>query len=91
MLAVLLCMSVLPMLAGNAPAEQAKKVLNGIVIGSDGDTPLTGVVIYSKENPKEITTTDANGEYKFSVSPSTQTVVFEMMGYDTKELKVADT
>ena len=91
MLAVLLCMSVLPMLAGNAPAEQAKKVLNGIVIGSDGDTPLTGVVIYSKENPTEITTTDANGEYKFSVSPSTQTVVFEMMGYDTKELKVADT
>ena len=91
MLAVLLCMSVLPMLAENAPAEQAKKILNGIVIGSDGDTPLTGVVIYSKENPKEITTTDANGEYKFSVSPSTQTVVFEMMGYDTKEIKVADT
>ena len=91
MLAVLLCMSVLPMLAENAPAEQAKKILNGIVIGSDGDTPLTGVVIYSKENPKEITTTDANGEYKFSVSANTQTVVFEMMGYDTKEIKVADT
>ena len=54
MLAVLLCMSVLPMLAENAPAEQAKKILNGIVIGSDGDTPLTGVVIYSKENPLQI-------------------------------------
>ena len=31
MLAVLLCMSVLPMLAENAPAEQANKILNGIV------------------------------------------------------------
>ncbi len=59
---------------------QADKILNGIVIGSDGDTPLAGVVIHSKENPKEIATTDANGEYKFSVSPTTETVVFEMMG-----------
>ena len=89
--AVLAMLLWLPAMANPSAAEQANKVLNGIVIGSDGDTPLTGVVIYSKENPKEITTTDANGEYKFSVSPSTQTVVFEMMGYDTKEIKVADT
>lgn len=79
------------MLAQNAKTGQADKILNGIVIGSDGDTPLAGVVIHSKENPKEIATTDANGEYKFSVSPTTETVVFEMMGYDTKEIKVADT
>lgn len=79
------------MLAQNAKTGQADKILNGIVIGSDGDTPLAGVVIHSKENPKEIATTDAHGEYKFSVSPTTETVVFEMMGYDTKEIKVADT
>ena len=90
-LAVTLCLGVLPMLAQNAKTGQADKILNGIVIGSDGDTPLAGVVIHSKENPKEIATTDANGEYKFSVSPTTETVVFEMMGYDTKEIKVADT
>ena len=41
MLAVLLCMSILPALADASAAEQANKVLNGIVIGSDGDTPLT--------------------------------------------------
>lgn len=90
-LAVTLCLGVLPMLAQNAKTGQADKILNGIVIGSDGDTPLAGVVIHSKENPKEIATTDAHGEYKFSVSPTTETVVFEMMGYDTKEIKVADT
>ena len=91
MLAVTLCLGVIPALAQNAKAGQADKILNGIVIGSDGDTPLAGVVIHSKENPKEVATTDAHGEYKFSVSPTTQTVVFEMMGYDTKEIKVADT
>jgi len=90
-LAVTLCLGVLPTLAQNAKTGQADKILNGIVIGSDGDTPLAGVVIHSKENPKEIATTDAHGEYKFSVSPTTETVVFEMMGYDTKEIKVADT
>ena len=90
-LAVTLCLGVLPMLAQNAKTLQADKILNGIVIGSDGDTPLAGVVIHSKENPKEIATTDAHGEYRFSVSPTTETVVFEMMGYDTKEIKVADT
>ena len=91
MLAVTLCLGVIPALAQNAKTGQADKTLNGIVIGSDGDTPLAGVVIHSKENPKEVATTDAHGEYKFSVSPTTQTVVFEMMGYDTKEIKVADT
>lgn len=89
--AAVLCLSVLPMLAQSAGTGQAGKILNGIVIGSDGDTPLPGVVIYSKENPKEVATTDAKGEYLFTVSPTTQTVVFEMMGYDTKEIKVSDT
>ena len=89
--AVILCLGVLPALAQSAAKGQSGKILNGIVIGSDGDTPLPGVVIHSKENPKEVATTDAHGEYRFEVSPATQTVVFEMMGYDTKEIKVSDT
>lgn len=90
-LAALAMLIWLPAIASSATAEQAEKILNGIVIGSDGDTPLAGVVIYSKEDPKDVTTTDANGEYKFTVSADTKTVVFEMMGYDTKEIRVADT
>ncbi|MGM9741082.1 MAG: SusC/RagA family TonB-linked outer membrane protein [Candidatus Cryptobacteroides sp.] len=73
-----------------ASAQQGGTVISGYVIGSDGDSPLAGVVIHSKENPKEVTTTGTHGEYKMTVSPSTKTVVFEMMGYDTKEIKIED-
>ena len=91
LLAVTLCLGAFSASAQTAKSGQGNKILNGIVIGSDGDTPLAGVVIHSKENPMEITTTDANGEYKFTVSSTTQTVVFEMMGYDTKEINMSDT
>ncbi|MFA6592217.1 MAG: TonB-dependent receptor [Bacteroidales bacterium] len=87
-MAVLLLLNVVQGRAASVAAEQSKQTFKGIVIGSDDNGPLAGVVIYDKNNKKNLTTSDANGEYTISVPASTKTIVFEMMGYDTKEIAV---
>lgn len=73
-----------------AEAAPAQIVLKGTVIGSDNNTPLIGVAVHLKENPKIYTLTDAGGNYELKVPDDKGTVVFEALGYDTKELSVKD-
>ena len=73
-----------------AAAETPQKVLKGTVIGSDNNMPLIGVTVHLKENAKVYTLTDAGGHYELKVPADKGTVVFEALGYDTKELSVAD-
>lgn len=63
-----------------------ERTIRGIVIGSDTDEPLAGVAVHLKENPKLFTTTNARGEYALKI-PSDGTVVFDLLGYDSKEIK----
>lgn len=73
-----------------AASAQGQKTLNGIIIGSDSNAPLAGVVIYPKDNPQKAVLSDANGEYKITVPEATKTIVFELLGYDTKEINVEE-
>jgi TonB-linked SusC/RagA family outer membrane protein len=73
-----------------ANSEQAQKTLSGVVIASDNNAPLAGVIVYAKDNKENLTTTNVDGEYTIKVSPNTTHVVFETMGYDTKEISVND-
>lgn len=72
----------------NLAFGQNKKV-EGVVIGSDTDEPLAGVAIHLKGDPNIFTTTDSNGAFTI-VAPMEETVVFDLLGYDTKEIKVAN-
>ena len=65
-------------------------VLKGIVIGSADNKPLAGVAIYVKESPAVGVTTNPNGEYSIKLPEGAKTVVFEMLGYDVKEIPVDD-
>ena len=87
----LLCVTMFSALATTTSSEQSpKKTYKGIVIGSDDNAPLAGVVIHVKENPKIVTTTNADGEYTLSVPADAKTIVFSMMGYDDKEISTAN-
>ncbi len=87
---VFFCLSLTSASAAEATAAQDKITLKGYVIGSDDNGPLAGVVIFDKDNKTNLTTTNSKGEYSITVPSTTETIVFEMMGYDTKEIKVAD-
>lgn len=69
---------------------QGKHEIKGVIIGSDSNAPLAGVVVRLKENTKVFSISNANGEYSITVPSNDGTVVFEMLGYDTKEIKVTD-
>ena len=70
--------------------QQQDGVLKGIVIGSSDNKPLAGVAIYVKEAPEVGVATDANGQYELKLPKGAKTVVFDMLGYDVKEIPVDD-
>ena len=70
--------------------QQQDGVLKGIVIGSSDNKPLAGVAIYVKESPEVGVATDANGQYELKLPKGAKTVVFDMLGYDVKEIPVDD-
>ena len=70
--------------------QGSQKTFKGIIIGSDDNAPLAGVIIHDKDNGKYVTTSNASGEYTLTVPSATKTISFEMMGYDTKEIETGD-
>ena len=86
LLSVVFCISIC--FAADASGQSLK--YSGIVIGSDNNAPLPGVVVYLKDNPKTATTTDSEGKYEIMVPNESSTVVFDLMGYDKKEIKAND-
>lgn len=88
-IALLLGLVAAVLFASNLSAQGAKTI-KGVVIGSDSNSPLSGVIVHLKENAKVFTTTNEKGEYSITVPSGSGTVVFELLGYDTKEIRVQD-
>ncbi|MCI1640625.1 MAG: TonB-dependent receptor [Bacteroidales bacterium] len=90
--AALLCLCVISVFASPSYTGQdgQYKTLKGVVISSDDNAPLAGVVIHVKDNNKIVTTTNSKGEYSISVPSSAKTVVFQLLGYDEKDIDVKD-
>lgn len=76
-------------LASAGTSGQGQKYA-GVVIGSDNNAPLPGVVVYVKGSPQTAATTDIDGRYEIEVPGENSVVVFELMGYDKKEIKAKD-
>ncbi len=70
--------------------QNEKGVLKGLIIGSSDNKPLVGVSVYVKENPAVGVSSDVNGAYSIKVPADAKTIVFEMIGYDPKEISVGD-
>jgi TonB-linked outer membrane protein, SusC/RagA family/TonB-dependent outer membrane receptor, SusC/RagA subfamily, signature region len=73
-----------------AYAQNGSKTISGMVIGSDNNGPLPGVVVHVKDKPNVSAITNTKGEYSITVPDGSKSVVFEMLGYDTKEIAVGD-
>lgn len=73
-----------------ATSGDGKKTFSGIIIGSDTNEPLAGVVVYDKSNPKAAAISGAGGEYSITVSDNAKTIVFDLLGYDSKEINVSE-
>lgn len=76
--------------AASSNASAQSRTVSGIIVASDNNAPLPGVAIHLKENATVFTVTDDDGRYSLSVPDGDGTVVFEMMGYDTKEIKLSE-
>lgn len=72
----------------DATAQNNKKI-TGIVVASDNNEPLPSVAIHIKEHPTFFTMSDNNGNYTLNIPDGDGTVIFEMLGYDTKEIKLS--
>lgn len=88
-IAALAVLSVLALSVSQNAAAQ-KRTISGIVVGSDNNAPLPGVAIHLKEDATIFTLTDNNGSYSLDVPGNEGTVIFEMLGYDTKEIKLSE-
>lgn len=60
--------------------------ITGLVADSTG-APLPGVTVYEKDNKSVGTTTDQNGRYILNV-PDHATLVYSMIGFETREMEV---
>jgi TonB-linked SusC/RagA family outer membrane protein len=69
-------------------AQAQTKVLKGVVTAESDGLPMPGVTILDKGN-KTGTTTNIDGEYTISVSPSS-VLVFSFIGFATQEFTVAN-
>ncbi|RFS15903.1 VWA domain-containing protein [Emticicia sp. C21] len=66
-----------------------ERTITGTVTSADDNFPLPGVMIKVKGTSTG-TVTDANGKYSINVSTLRSTLVFSLIGYATKEIKVTD-
>lgn len=70
------------------PPERFCSFINNEVTGTvtdDNGSPLPGVTVYVKNNKKIGTTTDINGRYILDV-PNDATLVFSMVGFESREV-----
>ncbi len=58
--------------------------IGGIVVDEDG-TPLSGVTIHLKGNPKVYTATDLNGHFGINVPDDGKVLIISYLGYETIE------
>ncbi|WP_281614632.1 TonB-dependent receptor [Flammeovirga sp. SubArs3] len=83
----LLMTTLVIMLVGLSSTYAQDKIVKGTIIGGDTDTPLPGVNITIKGTTTG-TITDFDGNFKLSVPPTAQSLVFTFVGYKTKEMAI---
>ncbi len=83
---LMICFVTSPMLLNSAVAQANTKVVSG-KISDENSTPLVGVTVLLK-NTNIGTTSDAQGNYKLTVSEAKQSsaLVFSYVGYVAKEI-----
>ncbi|WP_299517870.1 TonB-dependent receptor [Mucilaginibacter sp.] len=64
--------------------EVAQKTITGKVVDEKG-LPLPGVIVKSKSNATNVTTTDAQGNYKLVSTDDNATIIYSFVGYETQE------
>lgn len=65
-----------------------KQKLSGTVISASDNQPLIGVTVYVK-GTNNMTTTDLDGNYELTISPSDKEVTFSCLGFEEKSLPVS--
>lgn len=65
--------------------------LSGAVVSDTEKTPLPGVSVYVKGEPKGSVTTDFDGNFKINVQKNEGVLVFSYLGFKTKEVSYSDT
>lgn len=66
-----------------------ERTITGTVTAADDNFPIPGVTVSAK-GTNTGTVTDANGKYSIKVSTLHSTLVFSVVGFTTKEVKVTD-
>lgn len=68
-------------------AMMAQHKVTGTIVDSDGE-PAIGASVIEKGNPKNGTVADVNGNYSFTVSKPSATIVVSYIGFDAQEIMV---
>ncbi|GEM_PF-3167575 len=71
----------------NSHAQNNSRTLTGIVTNSDDDAPLEGVSIFIKGSASS-SGTQADGIYYIKVKPTDSVIVFQLDGYEKREVKI---
>lgn len=66
---------------------QGTRTLTGLVTNSEDDSPLEGVTVFIKGSTA-VSGTQADGIYYLKVNPSDSVVVFQLSGFEKKEVKI---
>src|ERR1700744_103824 len=66
-----------------------KRTITGRVTDAKDGSPLAGVTIQPKGDPKNGTVTSNDGTFSLSVNPGVKTLAFSIVGYASQELPVA--
>ncbi|WP_240534732.1 carboxypeptidase-like regulatory domain-containing protein [Pedobacter aquae] len=61
------------------------KTISGYVYQSSDKTPLPGVAVQVKNNPKQRTLTNAKGYFKISISSNDKILAFSFLGFKKKK------
>jgi len=79
---------VLFMLLGSTVLAQTRAISGKVTDASDG-SPLPGVTI-SATGTKTVTTSDANGNYRFEVPASAKSLTFSFIGYTARQMPLSE-
>lgn len=71
-----------------AAFSQKKYVFSGKIYSEGDNTPLAGVAIAAKEHTQSAGFSDAAGSFSLQLPSGEYSIIFKLLGYDTKHLKI---
>lgn len=70
------------------PSAQEKHTLKGSILSADTKIPLSGISVKVKDIPQENTYSHDDGTYNLSLPKGEYILLFESIGYKTKQIKI---